>query len=791
MDYFIQNQFTFMVMLGGICGFIFFFLLFMKIEDRQKKKSFLQIAFFIMVMLFSDRLAYLYRGNESTLGFWMVRISNFLVFFSILMSENGFNNYLLSVSAKKQVTKEDTRILYICRAIALVGAVLLVISQFTGLYYTFDATNHYVRSRMFILCYAMPVCMLLMQMVFVTKHHGIFSTRILWGIYLFLVLPLLAGVVQIFCYGASLTSISMGISAIFLYFLALRDQNYSLNVAARKELMRVHEMEKQSQKLLYQTVEALASAVDTKDAYTHGHSNRVAKYAKRIAELSGMSEAECEEVYLAGLLHDVGKIGIQDSIINKEGRLTNEEYAIIKQHPALGERILTKISLMPTLSVGARYHHERYDGSGYPDRLKGDDIPTIGRIIAVADAYDAMTSKRSYRDQIPQQQVREELVNGIGTQFDPEYAKIMIDMLDHDRDYQMKERRDDEVLTGGLFFNFTEFKSAVSAGLQILDRPVTINLRYKALDDSDGLPTLLFYDSADARYYKYDSATSREMDFLEYGSVCLNGKVTSDYVRKVQQKTTSLELTKSNPETHSAEIVLLKQDDHLMVRVIVDRREEEVIYALHDASHYLYVAVTGASCSVDILSVSIAEEPAQENRIPRIAEKISYILAPQGDIPNLQVDGWRAAHSEGIELCRAAEVRFHTLSLPSSRRIWHCPIVCMYTSADGTIGGEGYKELALIRFDGEVWSEYSDVINTPTISRNERFENWDAWKQRNKDGLYCTMSLLRDENKILTRAEDGGVTTIIHSIIPKEIEKVYFFFTGDQCALTDIRINSL
>ena len=154
-----------------------------------------------------------------------------------------------------------------------------------------------------------------------------------------------------------------------------------------------------------------------------------------------MSEEECDEIYLAGVLHDVGKIGINDSILNKKGKLTDDEFATIKQHPVYGYDILSNIHMSHALSMGARHHHERYDGKGYPDGLKGEDIPQIARIIAVADAYDAMTSKRSYSDVIPQMQVREELLKGMGTQFDPQYAKIMIHLLDKDEEYKMKEKQ--------------------------------------------------------------------------------------------------------------------------------------------------------------------------------------------------------------------------------------------------------------------------------------------------------------------------------------------------------------
>ena len=191
-----------------------------------------------------------------------------------------------------------------------------------------------------------------------------------------------------------------------------------------------------------ETAQALASAIDAKDTYTHGHSTRVAEYSREIARISGKNEAECQEIYFSALLHDVGKIGIPGKIINKVGALTEEEFEVIKTHPVIGNQILKNITQSPHIGDGAFYHHERYDGKGYPKGLSGTDIPDIGRIIAVADAYDAMTSKRSYRDILPQHQVRSEIEQGSGTQFDPVYAKIMLEMIDADKYYKLKENND-------------------------------------------------------------------------------------------------------------------------------------------------------------------------------------------------------------------------------------------------------------------------------------------------------------------------------------------------------------
>lgn len=201
----------------------------------------------------------------------------------------------------------------------------------------------------------------------------------------------------------------------------------------------VHRKTKENENLSMHVVHSLTEAIDAKDQYTNSHSTHVAEYAKEIARRFGYTETQQEEIYMMGLLHDIGKIGIPDAIINKPGKLTVEEYELIKRHPVVGSKILQNIEEMPSLSIGARWHHEWYNGNGYPDGLAGEDIPEEARIIAIADAYDAMTSKRSYRDALPQDIVRGEIAKGIGIQFDPKFAAIMIQMIDEDEDYKMRE----------------------------------------------------------------------------------------------------------------------------------------------------------------------------------------------------------------------------------------------------------------------------------------------------------------------------------------------------------------
>ncbi|MBP3594094.1 MAG: HD domain-containing protein [Lachnospiraceae bacterium] len=203
---------------------------------------------------------------------------------------------------------------------------------------------------------------------------------------------------------------------------------------------RAEERRKQVERLSNQIINALAESIDAKDSYTNGHSMRVAQYSVKIAERAGKSKEEQERIHYMGLLHDIGKIGIPDSIITKNSSLSDKEYYVTRKHPEIGAEILANISEIPDLGIGARWHHERYDGTGYPDGLKGEKIPEEARIIAVADAYDAMASKRSYRDVLPQQVVYGEIKKGKGTQFDPVFADIMLVLMEEDTAYTMREK---------------------------------------------------------------------------------------------------------------------------------------------------------------------------------------------------------------------------------------------------------------------------------------------------------------------------------------------------------------
>jgi diguanylate cyclase (GGDEF)-like protein/putative nucleotidyltransferase with HDIG domain len=189
----------------------------------------------------------------------------------------------------------------------------------------------------------------------------------------------------------------------------------------------------QSKEMTLQTIRTIVNTIDAKDEYTKGHSQRVSAYSKALAKELGLEKSEVERVEYIALLHDIGKIGVPDNILNKAGRLTNEEFAIMKQHTVVGSDILKDIDAIEGLAVGAKYHHEKYDGTGYPEGLKGEEIPYIARIIGICDAYDAMTSNRIYRKRLTKEDVCNEIERCSGTQFDPEIAKAFLNMLREDR----------------------------------------------------------------------------------------------------------------------------------------------------------------------------------------------------------------------------------------------------------------------------------------------------------------------------------------------------------------------
>lgn len=181
-----------------------------------------------------------------------------------------------------------------------------------------------------------------------------------------------------------------------------------------------------------ESIEVLRHTVEAKDPYTRGHSDRVADYSTLIGEHLGLDDISLKQLHIGGLFHDIGKIGIPDSILLKNSRLSDDEYSEIKNHPTIGVHILANATIFQDILPIVRHHHERYDGRGYPSRLAGEDIPYLARIATIADSFDAMTSKRTYRDSLSLDIVKEELQKNLGTQFDPKIGQVFLDILENE-----------------------------------------------------------------------------------------------------------------------------------------------------------------------------------------------------------------------------------------------------------------------------------------------------------------------------------------------------------------------
>ena len=793
------HQLNIMLFMSGMCAILALLSCMTRVLSPKRRRILTLLELAAMFLLIADRFAYLYRGNAGRLGFVMVRASNFTAFFMMLFMIHEITLYLYDLFRNEAGMTVFPRRLLACEALFAAGVLLLVVSQFTGFYYSFDEANTYHRGPGNIVSFVLPAVIVLLQLSAVIQYRRKLNRLIVISLIINAVVPMVVSVIQIFTYGLSLVNMSFVGVAIILYIFVLVDMNRTVRHSREMELEFYRKEKEQKHTIFEQTAEALASAIDAKDRYTHGHSSRVAAYSRQIAREYGKSDEECEQIHFAALLHDVGKIGIADSIITKEGKLTEEEYAAIKQHPVYGYQILSKIGASPSLSIGARYHHERYDGKGYPDGLAGESIPEIARIIAVADAYDAMTSKRSYRDPIPQQKVREELVKGLGTQFDPVFAKTMIHLIDLDTEYRMQELENgtDPSFSVGLICD--ELYHACSSGILMNDRMTRIRFNCSPLrrsGDKEYYPAAVLFDSLDA-FVAETEEKKKDMLYYEYALLRFDGQVSAEGCRKAETRILPADSPGGGTEADTPadakqyDLEALRIGDHVMVRISDGILVHETILALPDNTRFAYLALTGQNCMIRDICIREDDVPAGPDSIPRIAEEVSYIKGcPEGDIPNLQIDGWRMASTEGIPVSGNMGISFHTKSLPSARLVWHCPFICLFTSDDRKVEGKNYREFALIRLDGENWHTDDQVVNDTQVRMTDAFPGWEKWKNRQKAGTDCEIILRRENDSVIIRTDNLGIS--IHSVITVRgfDGEIFAALTGDQCTITDIHITA-
>ncbi|MCR4791825.1 MAG: HD-GYP domain-containing protein [Lachnospiraceae bacterium] len=795
-ELFREHQLNLMLVLACMCGMIVFFVMIASYMTRQRKRSLILLELSGMFLLIFDRYAYIYRGNTGPAGYWMVRISNFFVFFLTLSTVLFFTIYLADLLVHDGGLKKAPVRLKVSYAVIIAGMISLVLSTCRGWYYYFDSANEYQRGPGFLVCYVFPIFALLLVITVVFQYAHLFSMEIRISLELFSVVPLFASCAQIVLYGISLTNISIVMMCMLVYVFALIDMNKQLEKVHRQEVEYLEEQQRNMSKLFEETATFISESIDENKTHYKGHSQRVANYSREIARLSGDSEEECEKAYFAGLLHDVGKLCVPDHVLNKKRELNRDEELLMQEHAAAGSKMLSGIEAYPYLSDVARHHHERYDGTGYPDRLKGEEIPKLARIVAIADAYDIMTSNREYRGALPQIRVREEILKDSGIRFDPGYSKVMLQMIDSDKEYLLKER---ESTTGKELkteLDCEAYRSDISVGIPV--KKSTMQISFKCApknkeSENVPVPTLILFDSLDDCVHNNEQAII-ENNYVEYAEIWFDGHTISTRARNIEMRMfedVSPHETKEAFKTSKSsyyEVEAGRYKDHIRIRIRGGARELECIVALPDNTRYTYLALTGENCKISNIEVQEVGPAPIEGDIPRIADEIVYTDRIESDLKNIQIDVKRGNSTEGVAVEDGMRMAFHSMSLPTAHLVWHCPYVVLYHSADKKVGGEGYKELVLVRLDGEIEEVNPEIENKMSVVKTDEFDSWDTWKAVNKRGMEYVVTFRKKGNKVTISAENAGIRIKNTTTIDKNDGDVYAALTGDQIALTDIRI---
>ena len=782
--FFRDHQLNIMLALCGACGICAAFVMFSRTFSYQKRRALFLLELCATALLIFDRGADIYNGDPSDFGFFMVFTSNFLLYFFSIGIAFCFNLYLIAVITDAEGFLVIPRRLKVTSVMAIIGVIMVIVSQFTGLYYTIDSTNTYQRSPLFVISYIVPVLIPVLQLTFIAQSYKKLHKGLRLSLILFPLIPLLSSILQFLFYGIMLTDISLALMSILIYIFALRDVNETATENRNKEIEMLKKEEKEVASLFDQMITAFVGAVDAKDVNRKGHAARVAGYARRLAKEVGKSEDECEEAYISALLHDIGKISIPDKVIKKKGKLTPQEQEIFEQHVTRGKDILAGIREFPYMMDVAAYHHEWYDGTGYPGELSGDQIPELARLVAVADGYDDMASIREDRDPLPQQMIREEIIKESGKHYDPVYVKAMVSLIDSDKDYQLREHHDDEddELEDELVVE--SYRNRCTRGIPVSEEVTRISFCYQStIEDTEGFssPSIILFDAMDGRIHSIDRSIEINR-YMEFGEVWFDGHIicTSARDMKINSK-------ESDTEEGMYQIEIVKVGDHARVVTFGGGMESEVIVALPDSSANIYVSLTGENAHIYGIQVDPTGVVLKDGDITRIADEIIYTDRMVGDVPNIQVDGYISASTEGRSITNGMEIVFHTMTLPGANLVWHCPFLVFFKSDDHLVHGPNYDEIAVVRLDGESVESGGNTRSLTEMQKGEDFENWDAWKEFNKRGFECKVTLRRYSNRIVMHTENAGISVKSTIYLEERDEDVCVAVTGDQCALTDIR----
>ncbi len=775
-------QLDIMLALCSACLCFMLLLIITRFLERRRKFIMIFMEFVAACLLFFDRMAYIYSGDVSHKGYVMVRVSNFLVFFLTAAVVLGFNMYAGYLITRDETEKKIPKRLALVSMMCLIEMVLVVANIITKFFYYFDEYNVYHRGRGFAFCYVIPVVAPLLQYSVIRENRKKFSTLIYISMMLYIFVPILMALIQLFAYGVSIVNMSMVMVSISLYVFAYLDINNTVMSAHNNEMKILEEEKKSVKRLFDHTSSAFMAAVEQRDEYSEGHASRVANLSRRIAFMMGKSEDECDEIYYSALLHNVGLVSIPDSIIEKKDQLTEEERKIIERVPVLSSQILSGIVEYPYLKEAALYSHERYNGTGYPVKLKGESIPEVARIVGAADAYDAMISRRSYRGPLPIQTIREEFIQQAGIKFDPNIASILVHIMDMDNANQSGSFNEVQVEKE---ISCENYRQTVSSGIPVIQEISKISFKTEETEDKFSGPSIILFDSFDGYVHDNEKAI-KAYHYMEYGEAWFDGKAICTDARNLQVQ--SIESEEAALPEGCYEITAAKFEDHMKMELLSAKGKQDVIMALPDRSKAVYIGLTGENCRIYDIEINISEQKINEGDIKRIVEADNYINRMESDVANVQINQYRSASTEAIPLKDRLELNFHTMSLPSSSLVWHCPYIVLFYSDDKKPSGESYREYAMIKINGEVSADEGICENKFVMKKKESFLGWDVWKTKHKEGLECSVSFVRKGNTVSIKTEKLGIAIENTTTSLDGTKDLYVSLSGDEVALTDIRI---
>lgn len=426
-------------------AFCFIILLYIYLRKKYYNTSpvnntFRRLVFCQMVAIFLDVASAVAISFVNKAPLWLNITLSSLYFASSSFFFYTLHLFFLSFGLKKKV---GVPLLFFSRLVLVSFLTMLVANIPTGIFFTFQ-NGIYEHGKFYSLCLTIPL-------VFLIECSGTFviiknrvPNQIFWVLLSLLVMSVAGPTIQYLLWPSILLTNFFNLFALILCLFALVSPDYAelsrkraelnelqknLEAKAAIESEKIHKRDKQKEMLSAQIIDALAETIDVADSNRTGHSENVAESSRKIANMMELPKSEVQLVYYTAVLHDIGIIGVSEDITSKQGGFTDEEFEEMKKHSVIGHRILSRIHEMPEIAVNVRSHHERFDGKGYPDGLAGKDIPLGARIIAVADAFDAMTHERSYKKALTVQEAKEELKAKAGSQFDPTVVAAAVQVL--------------------------------------------------------------------------------------------------------------------------------------------------------------------------------------------------------------------------------------------------------------------------------------------------------------------------------------------------------------------------